>query len=141
MRKAMIGLGLAPDTVLVSTSRRTLQTLEMLQPWPTPPQIMPMDALYLADADHLLDVLHGVAETARSLLLIGHNPGLQDLATRLAGPAHKHEHDKLTRRLADGYPTGALAVFSFTGPWRDLAAGQGRLEHFFGPRDLPEFAS
>jgi phosphohistidine phosphatase len=102
---------------------------------------MPMDALYLADAGHLLDVLHGVAEGARSVLLIGHNPGLQDLATRLAGPASMGQHDQLARRLADGYPTGALAVFAFTGPWSGLAAGQGRLEHFFGPRDLPEFAS
>jgi phosphohistidine phosphatase len=141
MRNAMIGLGLAPDIVLVSTSRRTLQTLEMLQPLPAEPQIMPMDALYLADADHLLDVLHAVAEAARSVLLIGHNPGLHDLATRLAGPARMRQQDELTRRLADGYPTGALAVFTFTGRWSDLAAGQGRLEHFFGPRDLPEFAS
>ncbi len=140
MRHAMTGLGLAPDLVLVSSALRTVQTMEMLQPWPRPPQIMRMDTLYLADASHMLDVLRDVPESAGTVLLIGHNPGMHDLATKLAGPALKGQQDKLTRRLADGYPTGALAIFSFTAPWRELAPGQGRLKHFFGPRDLPELA-
>src|SRR6516225_3794435 len=68
MRRAMRELGLAPDVVLVSSARRTLQTLEALEPWDDTPLIEPMDALYLASGAQLLAVLHGVAETARSVL-------------------------------------------------------------------------
>ncbi len=45
-----------------------------------------MDSLYLANPIQLMAALHGVAETVRSVLLIGHNPGLHDLAVSLAGP-------------------------------------------------------
>src|SRR5258708_5321204 len=47
MREAMRDLGLAPDIVLVSTARRTMQTLEALEPWDDTPLIEPMDSLYL----------------------------------------------------------------------------------------------
>jgi phosphohistidine phosphatase len=46
----------------------------------------------------------------------------------------------LTRRLAESYPTGALAEFAVTGGWRTLEAGGGRLLRFLRPRDLPEAA-
>jgi phosphohistidine phosphatase len=141
MRKAMAKMQLVPDTVLVSSSRRTLQTLEMLQPWPTAPRIQPMDTLYLANVSQLLDVLRHVEPTARTVLLIGHNPGMHELAVQLVGPGGMAEQNAMTRRLAEGYPTGALAVFSIAIPWSDLGAGQGMLQYFFGPRDLPELAA
>ena len=86
MRQAMQELGLAPDVVLVSTARRTLETLEALEPWDDMPLIEPMDSLYLATSLQIGAALHGVAETVRSVLLIGHNPGLHDFAVSLAGP-------------------------------------------------------
>src|SRR5271155_1373435 len=86
MRQAMRDLGLVPDVVLVSTARRTQETLEALEPWDDAPLIVPMDSLYLANPMQLIAALHGVAETVRSVLLIGHNPGLHDLAVDLAGP-------------------------------------------------------
>jgi phosphohistidine phosphatase len=52
-------LGLAPDVVLVSSARRTLQTLEALKPWDDTPLVEPMDRLYLASGEQLLGVLHG----------------------------------------------------------------------------------
>ena len=67
---AMRRLGLAPDVVLVSSARRTLQTLQALEPWDDTPLIEPMDSLYLASGSQMLGVLQGVAETARSVLLI-----------------------------------------------------------------------
>lgn len=137
MRQAMLGLALSPDVVLVSSARRTLQTLEALEPWEETPLIEPMDALYLATAEQLLKVLNGVTETVRSVLVIGHNPGLHDLALQLAGSARDAAD---ARRLAEGFPTGALAEYVVPGPWGGLRPGAARLHRFVCPRDLPHLA-
>ena len=137
MRQTMIGLALSPDVVLVSSARRTLQTLEAFEPWEETPIIEPMDALYLASSPQLLKVLNGVAETARSVMLIGHNPGLHELAVQLTGSARDPSD---ARRLAEGFPTGAMAEFVVPGAWRTLAAGNARLHRFVCPRDLPQLA-
>jgi len=141
MGGAMRRLGLAPDVVLVSSARRTLQTLEALEPWDDTPLIEPMDSLYLASGGQLLGVLRGVAETARSVLLIAHNPGLHELAMTLAGANAISQDTPAVRRLAEGYPTGALAEFSIAGPWWQLDEGGTRLLRFLAPRDLPEVAA
>lgn len=141
MRRAMRDLALAPDIVLVSSARRTLQTLEALGPWDEMPLIEPMDALYLAAAPQMLQVLRGVAETARSVLLIGHNPGLHDLAVMLAGTGALAAGGGAAQRLAQSYPTGALAEFTVPGPWWQLDRGGARLHRFLAPRDLPEMAA
>ena len=136
MRQAMRELGLAPDVVLVSTARRTLETLEALEPWDDTPLIEPMDSLYLANPMQLAAVLHGVAETVRSVLLIGHNPGLHDLALTLAGPRAIATGGEAARALSAGFPTGALAEFVVAGSWWDLREGSGRLVRFLTPRML-----
>ncbi|MBV8914948.1 MAG: histidine phosphatase family protein [Acetobacteraceae bacterium] len=137
MRKVMEDLGLAPDLVLVSSALRTRQTLEALEPWADTPLVEPMDSLYLADAPTLLRALRGVKETVRSVLLIGHNPGLHDLAVRLVGAHAMTYANPDLRRLATGYPSGALAEFTVPGLWRTLDDGGGRLVRFICPRDLP----
>ena len=140
MRQAMQDLGLAPDVVLVSTARRTQETMELLEPWPETPLIEPMDALYLAPPPTLLAALRGVADTARSVMLIGHNPGLHELALALIGstPLHDPEaaHQEPLRGIARGFPSGALAEFSIAGPWSRLTDGGGRLVRFLTPRGL-----
>lgn len=136
MAEAMRDLGLAPDIVFVSSARRTLQTLEALTPFEDGALIEPMDALYLAPWPRLLEELRQVPETARSLLLIGHNPGLHDLAMALGDPATLARGGPDARRLAEGYPTGALAEFTIASPWGQLEAGGGRLVRFLAPRDL-----
>jgi phosphohistidine phosphatase len=139
MATAMRGLGLSPDVVLVSSARRTLQTLEALLPLPDSPIIEPMDELYLASWQNLLGLLHRVPETARSVLLIGHNPGLHDLALALTG-ADSMARSPDARRMAGAFPTAALAEFSISSPWPSLAEGGGRLVRFMIPEDLPEMA-
>jgi phosphohistidine phosphatase len=136
MRQAMRDLGLVPDVVLVSTARRTMETLEALEPWDDTPLIDALDSLYLANPMQLIAVLHGVAETVRSVLLIGHNPGMHDLALSLAGPGALRGGGESARALADGFPTGALAEFVVPGPWWDLREGSGRLVRFLTPRML-----
>lgn len=136
MREAIQGLGLQPDVILVSSARRTLQTLAALEPWDETPLVEPRDALYLADAAKLLAELRGAPEFARSLMLIGHNPGLHELAMLLAGPLGA-DASRALHRLAAGYPSGALTEFSVARPWRELAEGGARLTRFLEPRDLP----
>jgi phosphohistidine phosphatase len=136
MRQAMRELGLVPDLVLVSTARRTMETLEALEPWDDTPLIDPMDSLYLANPMQLMAALHGVAETVRSVLLIGHNPGMHDLALTLASPEAMQRGGDNERALAEGFPTGALAEFVVAGSWWDLREGGGRLVRFLTPRML-----
>ena len=144
MRGVLRELGLAPDLVLVSPARRTQQTLEALEPWDEAPLIEPVDALYLATAAQMLSVLHAVPETVRSTMLIGHNPGLHDLAVLLLGPHGIADpatrNRQATEHLAAGYPTGALAEFSVPGAWWQLREGGGQLVRFLRPRDLPDDA-
>jgi phosphohistidine phosphatase len=133
MRTAIIELGLTPDQVLVSPSRRTLETLAALEPWEDTPLVEPLEALYLATAPQLLGVLHEVNETVRSVMLVGHNPGMHELAVMLAGVS--------PGRLTEGFPTAALAEFSIATPWQRLDGAGARLVRFLAPRDLPETAT
>ena len=142
MAAVMRDLGLAPDAVLVSSARRTLQTLEALSPLPDNPMVEPMDDLYLASWQGMLQTLRRMPETVRSVLLIGHNPGMHDLALALAGPeAMERGNAPGTKRLAGGYPTAALAEFAVATPWSALAQGEARLIRFIAPNDLPEMAA
>ncbi len=133
-RQAMLTLGLAPDVVLVSSARRTLQTLEALEPWEESPLIEPMDRLYLATATQILSIIQGVADTVRSLMVVGHNPGLHDLALLLAGAHGMASNQRLTRQLAEGFPAGALAEFTVAAHWADLGEGGGRLVRFLAEK-------
>ena len=137
MRDAMARLGLAPDVVLVSTSKRTIQTLDAFEPWTDTPLVERMAALYNASADELLDALHEVKETVRSVMVIAHNPGIHELAMALADAESLKFTDPAIRRMTDGYPSGALTEFTVPGPWHGLGAGAARLTRFLCPRDLP----
>ncbi len=141
MRGVMAELGLAPDLVLVSSARRTLQTLEALEPWDETPLVEPMDALYLAGAPQMMKLLNAIASTVRSAMVIGHNPGLHELAVMLVGPQAMTPANPMMRSLAEGYPTAALAEFTVAGAWSELGEGGGRLTRFLTPRELPEMSS
>lgn len=134
MRIVMRDLGMAPDLVLVSSARRTLETLEALEPWADMPLTESLDALYLATAGQVLEAIRAVPETVRTVLVIGHNPGLHDLALTLcADPGAPAARD-----LAAGFPTSALAEFVISTPWTRLTPGGGRLMRFLTPKGLPE---
>jgi phosphohistidine phosphatase len=135
MRKAMRDLGLTPDVVLVSPSRRTMETLAALEPWDDTPLVEQVETLYLASLPQLLDILRGVNETVRSVMLIGHNPGMHELAMLLSGTSAANE---ARIRLASGFPTAALAEFSVATQWRQLDAAGARLVRFLTPRDPAE---
>ena len=107
---------LKPDLVLVSSALRTRRTLEMLEPFEGPaPAVVPADRFYLAEADELLAALHEVPDTIGILLLIGHNPGLHELASYLSGG-----EAGAPAELRAGMPTCTLVSLSVGGAWRDL---------------------
>ena len=125
---------LVPDRVLVSTARRTQDTWNLVAP-ELPEGIDRRDvaALYDAPPNRLLEAVRDTGASVRCLMLIGHNPGLQQFALALVGGG---EADAI-RRLGDKYPTAGLAVFDFSlDLWSDLHAGTGTLERFVTPRSL-----
>lgn len=124
-----------PDLILCSTAMRTRQTLAPLVAVlgnPTPP-ISLEKGLYLASEEELLERLQALSEEVGTVLLIGHNDGIGQLAATL--PAQGPE--ETLARLRDKYPTGALAVLHpAPGPWSDLAPGVCELQSFVRPRDV-----
>ena len=124
-----------PDLILCSTAMRTRQTLAPLLKCldGTAPPISLEAGLYLASEDALLGRLQAVADDVPTVLLIGHNDGIGQLAADLAGDGPPEALAALRAK----YPTGALAVLRIPdGPWSDLRPGSAKLLEFVRPRDL-----
>lgn len=87
--------------------------------------------LYLASVETLLDIIHATDERVERLLVVGHNPGLEQLALLLTSTGALRDEAALK------YPTATLAEIRFAvDRWRDVAEGGGTLERFIRPRDL-----
>jgi phosphohistidine phosphatase len=131
MAKHLGRKGIAPELVLCSPSRRTRQTLTRIAPSmgkSADVQIEP--ELYAASAPVLLEVLHEVPDEVESVMLIGHNPGIQDLALSLGRAGSK------SARVRSKFPTAALATLEHNGSWRQLAPGSAKLVSFVKPKEL-----
>lgn len=125
---------LRPALVLCSSARRARDTLEALRPALDDATVIRIeDSLYGADADELLDRLHAVDPRVSSVLVVGHNPGLEDLAIHLAGDG---DQTALTQ-LRTKFPTGALATLDLgRSDWARLGRGQAFLTNLVLPRAL-----
>jgi phosphohistidine phosphatase len=120
-----------PQLVLCSPALRARQTLELIEPALGARSVEVERELYAATAATLLEHLRAVRRSVTSVMLIGHNPGLQDLAVGLAGDAPG------AAELATKLPTGALVTFEVVGSgWRELGPATARLTAFVRPRDL-----
>ncbi|WAT18727.1 histidine phosphatase family protein [Aurantiacibacter sp. MUD11] len=131
MGEHIIGQGTKWDLVLASPAERVKRTLEAsgLQ---VPARFE--EEAYLADAATLLRLLADCNDRAESVLLMGHNPGLQELALELVAPENENA---LFNEVMQKYPTAAFAQFELDiDSWREIAPGCGRLVHFARPRDL-----
>jgi phosphohistidine phosphatase len=129
-----------PDAVLVSTAVRTRQTWEIV--WETmkhlipQPQVEVLPELYGADPARLLQTIHEAsAADPQRLMVVGHNPGMHELALALTGSG-----DAAGRKaLAGNLPTSGLAVLNFAvDDWANVAFRRGRLVQFLSPKLLKQ---
>lgn len=125
---------LSPDRALYSGAARTRETCALVaEAQPRPFEAVEQNALYEASRFLIMGLLRELPVEARAHLVVGHNPGMADVANLLSGEGGSR--DRL--RMQAKFPTCALAVIAFDRPdWSHLAAGVGRLEHFVTPADL-----
>jgi phosphohistidine phosphatase len=122
-----------PELILCSSSVRTRETLDLLMPgFAATPLLAIERGLYLAGAESMLARLRRVEDRVGRVLLLGHNPGLHELALLLAqgGPA------KLRGQLARKFPTAALATYRVEAGWSELAPETARLAAYVTPAEL-----
>ncbi|MFF5923611.1 SixA phosphatase family protein [Streptomyces flavochromogenes] len=131
-----------PDLVLCSPARRARHTWELAAAElddAVPTRHDPR--LYGADGPELLDVLHGVSDEVGTLLLVGHNPGLEDLVLLLAAGADgaavaAGTVQDVLDRVRTKFPTSAIAFLALYGPWTDLRPGEALLTGLAIPRGV-----
>lgn len=133
MARHLRASAVAPDLVLCSPARRAVETWERVAPGvPADTTVEIDEAIYQAEGDELLARLREVPSAIGSVLLVGHNPALQDLAVDLVGSGDPG----LRERLVTKFPTGALATLEVPGGWHDLTWGAASLVAFVVPREL-----
>ncbi|OYX52493.1 MAG: histidine phosphatase family protein [Sphingomonas sp. 32-66-10] len=127
--------GLTFDQVVASPAVRIVETVEQVETGFGSALAPAWDRrIYLASASTLLDVIHELPEGADSALLIGHNPGLEDLILMLVPD---RAGDALRDSVEEKFPTAALAVITFdTSDWTAIRSNTGTLARFVRPRDL-----
>jgi phosphohistidine phosphatase len=126
--------GLVPELAVVSTARRAQETWRLAA-----------DALgrgvpqkdekriYEAGSAAILDVIRSTKASVATLLLVGHNPGFQDLALELIGDGDKDDLARLRKKFS----TAGLAVIDFDlKHWSDVSSAGGRLERFVTPKSI-----
>lgn len=119
------------DLALASPAERVKLTLEA-SGLDLPVQFE--ESAYLADSSSLMQLLSACDDTADAVLLLGHNPGLQELALELVAPDAEND---LFREVLQKYPTAAFAMLELEiDSWQDIEPGCGRIVHFARPRDL-----
>ena len=121
-------LGIEPELVLCSSAERARETFELVRPALGATPTVRLEAkLYAASSDELLDSIRALPEAVAEVMLIGHNPGLQDLALVLASTGADLE------RLE----TGALATLSLANTtWQRLSPADAEIAAYVVPKQL-----
>ena len=122
-----------PALVLCSTAARARETLDgVIGSFGDDVDVWHEDDLYGASSAELLSRLRRLPPTVPAVMLVGHNPGLEDLALELVGGGDP----AAVARLHAKFPTGALATLLFASPWQELAPGAATLAGYVVPRNL-----
>ena len=131
MGREMRALGLAYDRIVASPAARVTETILGLAESYGPLAPVYNERIYLASPETLLAIVRATDDSCDTLLVVGHNPGMERLALLLGrGGALEDE-------VALKYPTGALAEIAFpVDHWREVAESGGTLARFLRPRDL-----
>jgi phosphohistidine phosphatase len=117
------------DAVLCSTATRTRQTLAQTG---IDTSVRYSERLYGATPGMMIDEINDVADTVSTLLVVGHEPTMSSLSIGLAGP--DGTDDTAVQRIAEKFPTSAIAVLSVAGDWRSVELGHAALIEFHVPR-------
>jgi phosphohistidine phosphatase len=127
-----------PDIILCSTARRTVETFDALkEALGDDLTVRFEDAIYLAEPHKLLERLKWLDDGLKSAMIIGHNPGMAQLAAQLTRSPEDVDEEKLHKRMREKFSTAALAVIKIPiKAWADLKDGKGRLADFMRPKDL-----
>jgi phosphohistidine phosphatase len=121
---------IAPDLVICSTALRAQETLDpIIKAAKKPPKVVLQRELY-GGTQQLWEQLWKLPESAKSVLLIGHNPALHDLALELI------RADKPSPLALEKFPTAALATFRFDGVWKALEAHGAVLTSLVTPKSI-----
>jgi phosphohistidine phosphatase len=123
-------LGCEPGLVLCSSAVRTRETLELLRPAVGAATVVFEEELYAASCEELLARIRLVPDAVASVMLIGHNPGLQQLALALSAAGEELE------QLEAKFPTAALATLVLPKAWSRLAPADATLATFVVPKQL-----
>ena len=131
MAERMVHDEIAPALVLCSSARRARETLAPIQlAIGEAAKVQVEEGLYGASSDELLQRLRRLPGSADSVMVIGHNPGIQELAIKLVSD------QRARSQLNVKFPTAALAALRLkVGRWRDLSEGGSELITFLTPRD------
>jgi phosphohistidine phosphatase len=131
--------GWVPDRVLCSTARRARETWELVaNGLEITPLVSFEPAIYQATSAGLLHVIRRVPPPTLALLVIGHDPSIQELAVTLTGSGDEPggRPDAGADRMAVKFPTAAIAILTFAGSWKGLGPGRARLARFLTPREI-----
>ncbi|HAT86576.1 MAG TPA: hypothetical protein DCS30_11900 [Rhizobiales bacterium] len=134
LARYMIEQSYQPERILCSGAMRTRQTLAVILPGlKSDTSIQLLNALYEGYAPDYLIQLRQHAQNSHSLMIIGHNTGMQEIALRLISQGNP----ELIADIETKFPTGALAVLDFdVASWNDISAQKATLTDFIKPRDL-----
>ena len=134
MAHAMVAAGISPSLILCSAAQRARESLACAAPILRGDSRVEIEcALYLASADTIFDRLRGIKSADTEVMVIGHNPGLHELALVLTEPVESEAY----RNLAANFPTAALAEIGFQAKrWTGMKRGHGILRRFVTPRAL-----
>jgi len=125
-----------PDLALVSPATRATETWALVAAsFPhTSPRVVNDERIYNAVPETLIDLIRETTK-ARSVIVVGHNPGLHDLAVRLIASGEVEARERINEKL----PTCGLVIIDFPfNDWSRLHVNSGRLERFVTPRTIAE---
>jgi phosphohistidine phosphatase len=138
--------GYVPDHVLCSPARRARETWQLAErELAVRPPVVYEPGVYAASASSLLGIVRRQPSAARTIVVVGHDPALPELALELA---REDDHTESAAaaptpgsafgRMQAKFPTAAIAVLELTAPWAELGHGQAQMVNFVTPRDMDD---
>jgi len=136
MAAFMAARGLLPEKIICSSAERAKQTLSLMLPRiASETTVLFTRRVYEEGGSGYIDIARQHGGDAASLMLVGHNPSMEDAATMLSG----HGDPDMAFRMRMKYPTAGLAIIDFDlAGWPDIGPGKGRLTGFHTPRSIED---